>query len=186
MCLKQGKKDPCKQPMDAGPCMAAVDRWYYNQETKDCQQFTYGGCQGNENNFSKQECEEKCLDELKSFGICGQPAEAGNCRARHQKWFFKPQTRKCETFYYGGCGGNSNNFDSKQQCETVCLDELTCNQKMDAGPCRGAFQMWYFNRDGKKCEPFTYGGCEGNSNRFETKAACDKKCNRGVNVRRKR
>ncbi|KHJ44677.1 Kunitz/Bovine pancreatic trypsin inhibitor domain protein [Trichuris suis] len=243
LCVKKEKKDPCKQPMDPGPCEAASDRWYYNEATDDCEMFTYGGCQGNENNFateeqcrakcvkaqkppstssgvcmhpsdsgpcrarhtrwffdledrkckkfiyggcqgnsnnfeSKQECEEKCLEELKSFGICGQPADTGNCRAKYQKWFFNPRTRKCETFTYGGCGGNSNNFESKQQCETVCLDELTCNQKMDVGPCRGAFPMWYYNRDSEKCEPFDYGGCKGNANRFNTKAACDKKCNK--------
>ncbi|KFD46291.1 hypothetical protein M513_12826 [Trichuris suis] len=169
----------CMQPSDSGPCKARHTRWFFDLNDHKCKTFIYGGCEGNSNNFkSKQECEEKCLEELKSFGICGQPADTGNCRGKEQKWFFNPRTRKCETFIYGGCGGNSNNFGSKQQCETVCLDELTCNQKMDVGPCKGSFPMWYYNRDGKKCEPFNYGGCKGNANRFDTKAACDKKCNK--------
>jgi hypothetical protein len=27
-----------------------------------------------------------------------------------------------------------------------------------------------------ECEAFSYGGCEGNANNFETKAACEQAC----------
>ncbi|XP_017047328.1 fused toxin protein-like [Drosophila ficusphila] len=30
-------------------------------------------------------------------------------------------TQTCEEFVYGGCGGNKNNFLTKDQCELFCL-----------------------------------------------------------------
>ncbi|CAF0950038.1 unnamed protein product [Rotaria sp. Silwood1] len=51
----------CKQPKDAGNCKARMPRFYYNSATKNCESFTYGGCQGNKNNFlTKAECENAC------------------------------------------------------------------------------------------------------------------------------
>ncbi|KHJ44672.1 Kunitz/Bovine pancreatic trypsin inhibitor domain protein [Trichuris suis] len=78
LCIKQEKKDACKQPKDPGPCMALGYRWYYNEATDDCEMFAYGGCQGNENNFAtEEECRAKCVKAPKppstSSGICMQP-----------------------------------------------------------------------------------------------------------------
>ena len=40
---------------------ASIQRFYYDNETRQCQSFTYGGCQGNTNNFETVEaCEEAC------------------------------------------------------------------------------------------------------------------------------
>lgn len=36
--------------------------------------------------------------------------------------------------------------------------------------------MWYFKSSARQCEPFTYSGCEGNSNRFQTVEECEKTC----------
>ncbi|CAH3147100.1 unnamed protein product [Pocillopora meandrina] len=44
------------------------------------------------------------------------------------------------------------------------------------GPCRAAFQRWYYNKERRKCITFLYGGCEGNANNFYTKSACKVFC----------
>lgn len=51
----------CELPKDKGPCKAAIKRFYYDSNKKKCKEFTYGGCQGNANNFeSKEECQKEC------------------------------------------------------------------------------------------------------------------------------
>jgi hypothetical protein len=46
---------------DAGPCDAAISKYYYDTKARRCKHFLYGGCQGNRNNFNTlRECEKKC------------------------------------------------------------------------------------------------------------------------------
>nr|XP_037275737.1 boophilin-G2-like [Rhipicephalus microplus] len=57
----------CTYPADSGPCKAYMPRFFYNTEMKKCEQFIYGGCGGNANNFlTFDACEKKCL---KLFGV---------------------------------------------------------------------------------------------------------------------
>lgn len=51
-----------------------------------------------------------------------------------------------------------------------------CELPPVSGPCEAAFQRWYFDSDKGSCEPFIWGGCGGNDNRFETLAACEAAC----------
>ena len=41
----------CYLPPDPGPCKAYMPRFYYNIHSRSCEQFIYGGCAGNSNNF---------------------------------------------------------------------------------------------------------------------------------------
>lgn len=51
-----------------------------------------------------------------------------------------------------------------------------CSLPSTAGPCRGNFERWYFDVGMQKCLPFSYGGCRGNENRFETMDECTEAC----------
>jgi uncharacterized lipoprotein YbaY len=54
-------KEVCKEPKKTGTCRMAHPRFYYNSVTKACENFTYGGCGGNANNFNtKLDCEKLC------------------------------------------------------------------------------------------------------------------------------
>jgi len=78
--------DRCRLPLESGVCNAAFSVYGYNVETGRCEQFTYGGCDGNENRFDTLEdclavcdpngrtaCEtsQECVIDHGCCGFCG-------------------------------------------------------------------------------------------------------------------
>nr|CAH8840399.1 unnamed protein product [Trichobilharzia regenti] len=58
-------KSVCILKPDPGTCRGYFSRYFYNKEKNVCEQFIYGGCLGNENNFkTKEECDAKCATTL--------------------------------------------------------------------------------------------------------------------------
>ncbi|VDL96851.1 unnamed protein product [Schistocephalus solidus] len=58
----------------------------------------------------------------------------------------------------------------------TCSITNLCNLTLDAGPCAAYVTRYGFNPQTKRCESFTYGGCEGNMNNFETEEECMARC----------
>lgn len=55
---------------ESGPCADPITQWYFDAQTAQCMQFTYGGCRGNGNRFnSRKLCEQRCLEENKMVEI---------------------------------------------------------------------------------------------------------------------
>lgn len=52
--------------------------------------------------------------------ICAQLPEGGPCRGSYQRYAFNAQSNRCETFTYGGCRGNRNNFLTEGDCLHTC------------------------------------------------------------------
>ena len=53
--------DFCLLPSKTGPCKARQIRYFYNRKSGKCEQFIYGGCRGNKNNFlTMTECRNQC------------------------------------------------------------------------------------------------------------------------------
>lgn len=51
---------------------------------------------------------------------CALPQEAGNCTEKRPAWAFSSTENRCVPFYYTGCGGNDNRFDSERACGEAC------------------------------------------------------------------
>jgi hypothetical protein len=54
----------CLLPKMTGSCQSSSIRYYYDREKKECQQFRYGGCNGNANNYDTiEKCQSTCVKE---------------------------------------------------------------------------------------------------------------------------
>ncbi|ESP02283.1 hypothetical protein LOTGIDRAFT_199824 [Lottia gigantea] len=51
-----------------------------------------------------------------------------------------------------------------------------CKERMEIGPCDGAFNRYYYDILSSQCKLFSYGGCGGNKNNFHTYGECVKQC----------
>ncbi|XP_043914619.1 papilin-like [Protopterus annectens] len=166
-------KDVCKLNYKTGPCRAFISRYFFNPTSLACEPFTYGGCESNGNNF---ETEKECLLTCRAKDACKLHPETGPCNAAFQRYFYNTTSMMCESFIYGGCKGNGNNFISELGCIHTCQTKEVCKLHYDAGPCLGFFPRYFYNSTCMKCEPFTYGGCHGNGNNFRHEKECLHAC----------
>jgi len=55
----------CAASPDPGTCLGFIRMWYYDYKKKQCSQFEYSGCKGNENKFlRKQDCIDTCITRI--------------------------------------------------------------------------------------------------------------------------
>ncbi|KAH8283175.1 hypothetical protein KR054_012637, partial [Drosophila jambulina] len=54
--------------------------------------------------------------------MAGMEQDTASCMAFMPAWTYDPAKNACSEFIYGGCGGNSNQFSSKSECEKACKD----------------------------------------------------------------
>ncbi|XP_026677282.1 papilin-like [Diaphorina citri] len=105
-----------------------------------------------------------CFPQFIAKDICLQPAVIGDCANYVLTWYYDSLEARCRQFYYGGCGGNQNNFMTEEACQARCAggtfvtssaapDQLenriavvdvldVCDQPKDVGPCNGNYVNW--------------------------------------------
>ncbi|WKY03580.1 hypothetical protein Q1695_004938 [Nippostrongylus brasiliensis] len=67
--------------------------------------------------------------------------------------------------------------EDEKASEAVGTKEAdVCGLKLETGPCRAAFPKYGYSKENKSCVEFTYGGCNGNGNKFKTLEECQKAC----------
>ncbi|KFR16457.1 WAP, Kazal, immunoglobulin, Kunitz and NTR domain-containing protein 1, partial [Opisthocomus hoazin] len=109
---------------------------------------------------------------------CLKEPDRRRCEAPEVRWHFDAKQGSCITFRYGGCGANRNHFETYEECRAACLGSArpTCLLPMVQGPCQNWEPRWAYNHLLKQCHSFVYGGCEGNTNNFESKETCEDVC----------
>lgn len=59
-------------------------------------------------------------EQRNSSDVCALPRVVGACRAFFPRFYFDADSGSCESFVYGGCGSNGNNFETQRECEETC------------------------------------------------------------------
>ena len=86
-----------------------------------------------------------------------------------------------QEFVYGGKKGNGNRFLTRQACETSCFQSQDiCSLPKVIGPCNAHLDQFWYDKERDECFAFTYGGCQGNGNRFDTLPFCQSRCMKGT------
>ena len=121
-----------------------VVRWFWSSQSASCQQFDWGGCGGNHNNFlSRVKCQEKCQTKLEKQS--------------------KQDTPNCQKYTETGtCVEDHSEED---------IDQI-CSLEVSAGNCSGLEIRYYYDIETEDCQPFNYSGCQANLNNFKTIEAC--------------
>uniref|UniRef100_A0A3B4X4E1 BPTI/Kunitz inhibitor domain-containing protein n=1 Tax=Seriola lalandi dorsalis TaxID=1841481 RepID=A0A3B4X4E1_SERLL len=118
--------DVCSLRHEAGGCRNYTLMWFFNSSRQRCSPFWYSGCGGNENRFKTQrECETVCVTPGGREDVispqCQLDADAGlQCEDYVQAWFYDKNIAACTPFWYGGCGGNANRFNTEHECFQTC------------------------------------------------------------------
>ena len=58
---------------------------------------------------------------LNMFLVCALPSVRGRCRGLFHVWHYNNKKKECTTFVYGGCAGNDNKFNTKEDCMELCV-----------------------------------------------------------------
>ncbi|XP_046378011.2 papilin-like [Haliotis rufescens] len=108
----------CAQPAIGKPCSSnnvmRLQRIYFDSKSGQCKQLAYGTCQENSNVYpSLHHCQQTC-------SLCHLIKDSGPCRGSYRRFYFDTTHNRCVEFFYGGCGGNGNNFIRKAECVKTC------------------------------------------------------------------
>ncbi|XP_036359006.1 papilin-like [Octopus sinensis] len=105
---------------------------------------------------------------------CTLPAELGSCTFPPSKrWYFDIKSETCKKFWYT-CGGNSNNFLSREECIGVCTN--VCSLPVVIGTGWGTMRRYYFNKKENRCKHFMCAGKGRNGNNFPSIEKCQNTC----------
>uniref|UniRef100_A0A668B022 Collagen alpha-1(XXVIII) chain n=1 Tax=Myripristis murdjan TaxID=586833 RepID=A0A668B022_9TELE len=56
---------------------------------------------------------------------CDLSLDQGTCRDYVIRWYYDRQANACAQFWYGGCGGNDNRYETEDECKKMCVVSRT-------------------------------------------------------------
>uniref|UniRef100_A0A8B9PC49 Kunitz-type protease inhibitor 1 n=1 Tax=Apteryx owenii TaxID=8824 RepID=A0A8B9PC49_APTOW len=184
-------EEHCLTPKKVGRCRGSFPRWFYNPSLQQCEQFIFGGCKPNKNNYLREEeCKLACKNVRgESNGLALPQINGLICNGNCQPPTFRCQDGCCIDAYLEcdetlDCADGSDEMYCEQYArEFNRLQKINVTNKKghcldlpDTGLCTESIPRWYYNPFAEKCDRFTYGGCDGNQNNFGEEEECMKSC----------
>ncbi|KAM6242639.1 actinia tenebrosa protease inhibitors-like isoform 2-T2 [Spheniscus humboldti] len=116
-----GREEPgtdfCYLPSVCGSCKALFRRFFFNASSQQCEEFIYGGCGGNRNNFETEgECFQAC-SHIGDYGACPLPRRI--------------PLKACHNF----CSSNGDCPGKERCCNTGCGQECRLPMGVKRGFC---------------------------------------------------
>ncbi|PAV71274.1 hypothetical protein WR25_03066 [Diploscapter pachys] len=103
---------------------------------------------------------------------CNHYPDRGTCETNFEvKWYYDRYDHRCRRFFYGGCDGNENRFNSLEECSAQChyqprSNRDRCFQPHDPGNCNADIERWFFDMHKKQCVCSYWTGCSSNDNLY--------------------
>ncbi|XP_075556796.1 actinia tenebrosa protease inhibitors-like [Dermacentor variabilis] len=172
----------CLKEPETGNCRAYQPTWYFDKNFSRCRMFIYGGCGGNDNQFtSERKCLSFCLPSSPQKRVCSPKPKPGPCNIPSNFWYFESGSATCHRYKRGLCERGANKYPSCDKCMATCTTNsetrpARCFMRPESGNCRAYIPTWYFDPKISKCRVFVYGGCDGNENQFRSEKECQSVC----------
>ncbi|VDP92262.1 unnamed protein product [Echinostoma caproni] len=183
----------CMLRPDHGLCKAYLTRYAYNCATDECEEFIYGGCGGNRNNFRTRNCSSGCptgfVDVQTPISYLYPVFLMTRFLLRIVEWL---NCRSMHSTLHRQSDVTTASQTSRITLRFVKLFHLVmnvivhflqtyfylgqCLLPRDPGMCLAVIRRWAFNRAKQECEEFIYGGCGGNRNNFGSQFECQYTC----------
>lgn len=69
--------------------------------------------------------------------VCELDQDRGPCTQWSAKWYYDRTEGRCLRFWYGGCQGNRNRFETESECETTCRGGPVPTERPPVSPPQG-------------------------------------------------
>lgn len=172
---------------DRDDCKRGGLGYRYDAGKERCEMYNFK-CETTGNNFrTMEQCKETCKAVIRD--PCQKNKYEGIACPYWEKprevFWFNPAAQRCEPFLFLGCNANGNNFEGPKECWDTCKKHVKdpCKFPFSSGDFCGndakyatRKTVFGYNPASERCEQYTYYGCGGYPNRFDTAENCWKKC----------
>lgn len=126
----------CDLPKLPGTCKASIRKWFYNNKTRQCEPFIYGGCNGNLNNFPT---EDKCREKCPVFEECKKRCSApySHCLKNNRSEEKCECIQECPKVMKQVCGSDGVTYFNECLFKKAACEKKTVLSIIGKGSCTG-------------------------------------------------